>query len=286
MRCHLDKKTTVITGGASGIGFALAKVALQKNHVVFIADIEQDALKRALCELAALGDVVGTTLDVTDTLRVHAFADTVFNETGHVDYLFNNAGIAGALGFIWETPLDLLRHVFEVNVIGIMHCLQAFVPRILALDRPAHLINMSSTAGVTTLPCFGQYQISKHSVVTLTESLHHELALLTGKVKASVVCPGLVATRIGESSRNYPQVLREKLQQQNRHSVSQQWLNACLSGLQQGADPLHVAQTIFKQVEENLFYIFPQADILHNVKARQDAMCSGTCAPMPAYLGP
>lgn len=215
----IAKQVIVITGGASGIGFAMASIALDHNMIVFICDVEEKALQGALSNLQSKGVVYGHIADVSKLSDVKKFSEFVFSKVSHVNFLINNAGVAGALGFVWDTPVEVLRHIFEVNVVGILNCLHIFTPKMIQSNVPCNIVNMSSNAGLTSMPYFSQYQITKHAVVTLSESLHYELLSLTDKIHVSVVCPGFVNTNISHSSRNYPSDIRNLLFKHNEGLV-------------------------------------------------------------------
>jgi short-subunit dehydrogenase len=276
------KPVTVITGGASGIGYSLAKVALQKGMVVFISDIEEVALKLALHDLQSFGEIYGEVVDVTKIDQITEFSKTIHERVSRINYLFNNAGVAGAMGAVWKTPVKILQHIFDVNVVGTINCLQVFVPKLLEGNHDACIINMSSNAGVTSMPYFSQYQITKHGIVTLSESLSYELSLIKAKIKVSVVCPGFVNTKIGSSSRNYPQEIKESLLFHNKNIDTEDWLKQLLPKISNGSNPMSIAKFIFKDIEKNKFYIFPHKSLLDLLEVRLKNMLKGKNAQMPS----
>jgi NAD(P)-dependent dehydrogenase (short-subunit alcohol dehydrogenase family) len=196
-------RVAVVTGGASGIGFGLAKRFAAEGMKVVLADIEAAALEEAAGKLRAEGaDVSGVVTDVTHAEQVQALADTVMERHGAVHVVCNNAGVGGG-GLSWEAPLSTWEWVVGVNLWGVIHGIRAFVP--LLLQQPeGHVVNTASVAGLVAAPFMGPYNASKHAVVGLSETLHHELSFIGANVKVSVLCPGWVNTRIADSERNRP----------------------------------------------------------------------------------
>ena len=204
----LQGKVAVVTGGASGIGNALGRQFASEGARIVIGDVEVAALEVAVAALSASGaEVEGVVTDVTDPKQMQALADAAVARFGAVDVFCNNAGVGGG-GLSWETPLSTWEWVFGVNVWGVVHGLRTFVP--LLMQRPeAYIVNTASVAGLMAPPYMGPYNASKHAVVAISETLHHELALMAPHVKVSVLCPGWVKTNIADSARNRPKELQE-----------------------------------------------------------------------------
>ncbi|WP_374304418.1 SDR family NAD(P)-dependent oxidoreductase [Ferrovibrio sp.] len=208
-------QVAVITGGASGIGFALAKALLARGVQIALVDIEAPALTEAAAELSAQqpgGNVAAFTADVSDAATMTALANEVASRFGGVDLLVNNAGVGGLLGPIWDSHPNDWPWVFGVNVFGVVNGLRAFLPGMLARERagqhaPGHVLNVASLAGLTAPPFLTAYTASKHAVVGLSESLAQELAIVQSRIRVSTVCPGVVRSRIKESGRNRPPAL-------------------------------------------------------------------------------
>lgn len=212
-------QVAVITGGASGIGFALAKALFARGVSIALVDIEAPALNAAAEELGAQqpgGNVAAFTADVSDAATMTALAHEVASRFGGVDLLVNNAGVGGLLGPIWDSHPNDWPWVFGVNVFGVVNGLRAFLPGMLARERTAsqdnsraagHVLNVASLAGLTAPPFLTAYTASKHAVVGLSESLAQELAIMQSRIRVSTVCPGVVRSRIKESGRNRPQAL-------------------------------------------------------------------------------
>ena len=194
----------VVTGAASGIGFALAEALCARGLVVVLADVEATALEAAQTSLAARGFVVHAHVcDVADAAAVDDMAQAVMARFERVDLLVNNAGVGGRLGPLWDSQPGDWTWTFGVNVFGVANGLRSFLPAMLRRGS-GHVVNVSSLAGLTAPPFLGPYVASKHAVVGLSESLAAELALIGSAIRVSVVCPGHVQSRIAESERNRP----------------------------------------------------------------------------------
>lgn len=211
-------QVAVITGGASGIGFALAQALLARGMQIALVDIEAPALEAAAKELGEElgaqqpgGNVAAFTADVSDAATMTALANEVASRFGGVDLLVNNAGVGGLLGPIWDSHPNDWPWVFGVNVFGVVNGLRAFLPGMLARERAGHsaghVLNVASLAGLTAPPFLTAYTASKHAVVGLSESLAQELAIVQSRIRVSTVCPGVVRSRIKESGRNRPPAL-------------------------------------------------------------------------------
>jgi NAD(P)-dependent dehydrogenase (short-subunit alcohol dehydrogenase family) len=199
----LEGRVAVVTGGASGIGLALARRFASEGMRVVVGDVEAPALEAAVADLRASGaQVEGVVTDVRDAAQVQALAEAAVARYGAIHVACNNAGV-GAGGLSWETPLETWQWVLGVDLWGVIHGIRSFVPVLLAQDE-GHLVNTASVAGLVAAPFMGPYNASKHAVVALSETLYHELAAVAPHVGVSVVCPGWVATRIADSERNRP----------------------------------------------------------------------------------
>ena len=196
-------RVAVVTGGASGIGLGLARRFGAEGMRVVIGDIEVAALDAAVAELAGAGvEVEGVVTDVSDPAQVQALADAAVARFGGVHVVCNNAGV-GSGGLSWETTTETWEWVLGVNLWGVINGIRAFVPLLMQQDA-GHIVNTASIAGLVAGPFMGPYNASKHAVVALSETLLHELAMSAAHVHVSVLCPGWVNTRIGESARNRP----------------------------------------------------------------------------------
>lgn len=244
-------KTAVVTGGASGMGRAFAERFAKAGMNVVLADIEKEALDRAVTEMRqAEYNVLGVVTNTMVRDSVSALADKATAEFGNVHMLFNNAGVAGGRpgAAIWEAPDADWDWVMGVNFYGVLYGLQAFVPRMLAHGEEGHIVNTASEAGL--LPNFGIYGVSKHGVLSLTETLYNDLRARNAKISASVLCPGIVRTNIDKAERNRPRELAE--------AAAEPTAPRPTSGMiQRGMDPANVAEIVFESVRDDRFYILP-----------------------------
>ena len=207
-------KIAAVTGGASGIGRSLVKELLAAGAKVVVADVEQAALDRLMTEFAGAGELSGVVTDVSDPASVNAFADKVYELHGACHYLFNNAGVAAPSANVWETTENDWKWVHGVNVLGVVHGIQAFVPRMIEAGHEGHVINTSSgDGGVSPLPYQSVYASSKAAVSCITECLAAQLLTEQTNLGASIFYPsgGLLDTGIWTTDRNRPKDLaREK----------------------------------------------------------------------------
>ncbi|MEH6569156.1 MAG: SDR family NAD(P)-dependent oxidoreductase [Halioglobus sp.] len=211
---NFDNKIAAVTGGASGIGRSLVKELLAAGAKVVVGDVEQAALDRLIAEFAGAGELSGVVTDVSDPASVNAFADKVYELHGTCHYLFNNAGVAAPSANVWETTENDWKWVHGVNVLGVVHGIQAFVPRMIEAGGEGHVINTSSgDGGVSPLPYQSVYASSKAAVSCITECLAAQLQTEQTNLGASIFYPsgGLLDTGIWTTDRNRPKGLaREK----------------------------------------------------------------------------
>ncbi|MDG2410448.1 MAG: SDR family NAD(P)-dependent oxidoreductase [Halioglobus sp.] len=207
-------KVAVVTGGASGIGRSIVKELLTSGAKVVVADVEQKALDKLLAEFDGAGEIIGVVTDVSDGDSVTALADRVYDEHGVCHLLFNNAGVAAPSANVWETTVNDWKWVHGVNVLGVIHGIQAFVPRMIAGGEEGHIINTSSgDGGISPLPYQSVYASSKAAVSCISECLSAQLQSEGTKLNASIFYPsgGLLDTGIWTTDRNRPKDLaREK----------------------------------------------------------------------------
>jgi NAD(P)-dependent dehydrogenase (short-subunit alcohol dehydrogenase family) len=266
-------KVAVITGAASGFGreFANTGAALGMNLV--LADVQQAALDTAIAELKSQGaKVVGMRCDVSRGDEVEALAKLAIDTFGGVNLLFNNAGV-GSGGLIWENTVHDWEWILGVNVWGVIHGVRIFTPLMLAqarreADYEGHIVNTSSMAGLLNPQLLGAYNVSKHAVVSLTETLYHDLAAVQAKVGCSVLCPAFVPTGISTSHRTRPQSLQNDTGPTDSMKVAQAMTHkAVTSGKLSAAD---VATITFEAIRENRFYILTHPKIMATVQMRLD----------------
>jgi NAD(P)-dependent dehydrogenase (short-subunit alcohol dehydrogenase family) len=248
---ELDGKVAVITGGASGIGRALAERCAAEGMRLVLADLEETALAATVADLAAQGaTVVGEPADVSAVADVEAVRDRALQDFGAVHLVCNNAGVAG--GGILGAPLELWRWVIDVNLHGVVHGVHTFLPLLLEQDE-GHIVNTASLAGLQGVAGLGVYCTTKFAVVGLSESLWFDLHGLGSKVGVSVLCPGFVQTQIGNSARNAPPSLHE-WRESDTAAATQQMANALADA---GIEPAVVAQHVLDAVHESRFYVIP-----------------------------
>ena len=199
-------QVAVVTGGASGIGRAMAEAFAARGLTVVVADIEPSVLAGAVRDLTEAGaTAVGVPVDVSDAAAVGGLSERVLRELGRVDVICNNAGVIAPRRPLWEHTVDDWRWTLDVNVLGVANGIRAFVPAMVEAGR-GHVVNTASMAGLTTIPGGGNgaYSASKHAVVGLSETLRVELDEVAPEVGVTVLCPGPVPSRIHESARNRP----------------------------------------------------------------------------------
>ena len=273
---QLNGRVAVVTGGASGIGLATAHRLAAEGMDLVVADIEAGPLAEAAAALAAHGTRVLTVpTDVSSEAAVDALADAAFEAFGNVHVLFNNAGVAATAATLraraWEGTLADWDWTMGVNFNGVLYGVRAFVPRMLERGDEGHIVNTASMAGLLTGA--NPYNVSKHAVVCLTEGIYKDLREMGAKLSASVVCPGLINTKILEAERNRGEgqgahtdvgALRDDLQ---RFAAG---FEAALRG---GYPPDVVADTVLNGIRDDRFYLFPaQQFILDQVADRMNAI--------------
>lgn len=269
----LKGKVAVITGGAEGIGRAIAHRAAKEGMKLVLGDIDEHSLADTVSELEGKGaEVLGVLTDVSSYEDVVALADAAFTRHGRVHLLVNNAGVALCKP-AWELTLDDWDWVLGVNLHGVIHGLQAFVPRMLSDGEEGHIINTASAAGLVATPGFAAYSVSKHAVVALSEVLYHDLALRGSKLKVSVLCPAWVKTRIVESERN-----REEAGHSDPSTfdpVSAKIATAVLPATATGIEPDRVADSVFEAIASDRFYILTHPGTKSGVKVRMEDILQG-----------
>jgi len=193
----LNGRTAVVTGAGSGIGRSIATLLAERGATVHLADRDAESVASVVTNICqAGGNAVPHTVDVTDAAAVERLADVVF-AAGAVDLLFNNAGI-GHGGNLIDTTLEDWRRVVDVNLMGVVHGLHAFLPRMLEQEGISHIVNTASMAGLVPVPGLTAYSATKSAVVGLTDAL--DMELIGTRVRVSALCPGIINTAIVKSS--------------------------------------------------------------------------------------
>ena len=251
---ELRDRVAVVTGAASGIGLALTERFAAEGMKVVMADIEGPALASAAEALRRTAPAVrATQVDVSRPEDVERLARETYEAFGAAHVLCNNAGVA-VIGAVHEHSLADWQWVINANLWGVIHGVRAFVPRMLAGGDEAHIVNTSSMAGLTTAPFMAVYDVTKHGVMALSESMYKEFLTTGAPIGVSVVCPGLINTNIVRSSRNRPSDLAEEGKYGPMAQAFGQNLEARLAD---GYPPSEVAEQVVQGIREGRFYIVP-----------------------------
>ncbi len=278
----LKGRVAVVTGAASGLGQALAAGLGAEGCRVVLADIEEEALRRASAELTERGvECASVVTDVSDAGSVENLAAAAVQRFGAVHILCNNAGVSARRPMIGST-LDDYRWVIGVVLWGCIHGLQSFLPVLLEQDE-AHIVNTSSMAGLLAFPMGGPYNAAKAGVVSLSETLHQELRMLDSSVGVSVVCPGGIKTRFLSSSRNRPDSLRSSADPASLPSVFAEVNDHARHLIEEsGMAPEEVAAVTIEAVKNGTFYVLPHRELYEGaLRARLDHLLHGTPPPTP-----
>jgi NAD(P)-dependent dehydrogenase (short-subunit alcohol dehydrogenase family) len=259
-------RVAVVTGGASGIGRAMAMKFAREGMKVVLADIEQSALDRAQAEFRDMGHTaIGVRTDVARAEDVEALAQRALREFGAVHLVCNNAGVAPG-GLVWEHSHKDWEWAMGVNVWGVIHGVRVFTPILLKQGAEGHIVNTASVAGLLSLPGMGLYCVSKHAVVALSECLHHDLVAHSDKVRCSLLCPAYVPTRISDSERNRPQALRDTRVKSSGDLAREEQLRHAVQSGRISAE--QVADMVFDAVRAERFYILPHQKIKGSIETR------------------
>lgn len=260
-------KIAVITGAASGIGLGIARRCAREDMHLVLVDIEQRALEQAQLELATLGtgSSIARQLDVSDAVQVEALATEVFEQYGAVHLLVNNAGVGGGGRNCWELDLEYWQWVLGVNLWGVIHGIKYFTPAMLKQSE-GHIVNTASVAGLMSAPGSAAYNVSKHGVVTLSETLHGELRNASAAIGVSVLCPSYVDTRIYAAERNSPQGIEPSQEQQAMESAAGEFFAAVAMSTQA------VADKVFEAIIDQRFYVLTHPGIKQQVDKRSQAI--------------
>ena len=286
---EFKNKVAVITGGGGGFGREFANIGARLGMKLVLADVEQAALDKAAEELKSAGaEVLALKVDVSKAESVDALAAATVERFGVPSLVFNNAGV-GHGGLVWEHTLADWSWVLGVNLWGVVHGVRVFTPMMLdAANRDpsfeGHVVNTASMAGLLTAPNMGIYNVSKHAVVALTETMYQDLKLVTDQISCSVLCPYFVPTGIHLSARNRPQELASEgkptASQMIAHAMSDK---AVTSGKVTAAQ---VAEKVFEAIAAREFYIYSHPHALGNVQSRMEAIINQKNPPDPFAARP
>lgn len=271
MITNFKGKTAVLTGAGSGFGLECARIGAKLGMNLVLADVQQDALDKTVAEMQAAGaPVLAMKVDVSKADQVEALGAATLARFGAPHFVFNNAGV-GAGGLIWENTAKDWDWVLGVNVMGVAHGVRVFTPMMLeaAAKDPTwtgHIVNTASMAGLLNAPNMGIYNVSKHAVVALSETLYQDLALVTDQISASVLCPFFVPTGISQSHRNRPDADEAPAKPTRSQLIGQAMSDKAVgSGKVTAAE---VAQKVFDAIAANQFYIYSHPKAIGSVQTR------------------
>jgi NAD(P)-dependent dehydrogenase (short-subunit alcohol dehydrogenase family) len=263
----LQGRVAVVTGAASGIGRAMAEGFAAEGMKVVLADVEEIALKQAADEVAKTSDALAVVTDVSKAEQVEALAKATAERFGAAHVLCNNAGVC-PIAPVLDTSLKDWRWVIDVNLMGVVHGIASFAPGMQAQGE-GHIVNTASSGGLITVPNFGAYVATKHAVVGLSESLFQEFSG-TG-VGVSVLCPGLVNTKIFESERNRPD---------DGGPTDYPDAEPSRAAIPQGAPPAEIAAAVVAAVKEQRLHILPSPEVRPILEQRFSAILEGRNIPL------
>ena len=277
-------KVAVITGAGSGFGREFARQASALGMKMVLADINAEALAAVAEEMQAQGpDVLAIRTDVSRAEDMEALAAASFEQFGGVHLLFNNAGV-GVGGFVWENSVKDWEWVLGVNVWSVIHGIRLFVPKMLAQGDACHIVNTASVAGLLSAQTMGVYNVSKHAVVTLSETLYQDLRVANANIGVTVLCPAFVSTGIAVSERNRPVDMQTDAPlTESQKIAAAATLKAVESGRITAAD---VAAKTFECIRANQFYCLTHPKILGSVELRMQDILAQRNPSDPFSLKP
>lgn len=263
-------KVAVITGAGSGIGRGIAEKCSQEGMKIVLSDIEEEALQQTEQEIKASGaTVISVLTDVSKSDDIQTLADKTLDTFGSVHLLFNNAGVM-THKLMWETTPADWEWIIGVNLWGVIHGIRIFVPIMLKQDTECHIVNTSSCVGLISSLGVGAYQVTKHGVVTLSETLYHELKEIGAKIGVSVLCPASVNTKIVDSDRNRPASLLNDPSKDKMSPEKNAEVEAFRQMLEAGMSPTEIADCVLSAVRDNRFYILTHPEWKEVVRLRME----------------
>lgn len=275
----LKGRTAVITGAASGLGLETARLAAERGMNVVMADVQGDALEAAAADVSALGAaVLSVRTDVRRSSDVEALAAATLERFGAPNLVFNNAGVISG-GLVWESRVEDWEWVLGVNLMGVVHGVRIFTPLMLRAARAdaafeGHIVNTASMAGLVNPPNMGVYNVSKHAVVSLSETLYQDLALVTGQISASVLCPFFVPTGIHRAEHNRPDDVRAQDASPTPSAlIAEAMLGKAVTNAKVSA--ARVAELVLEAVRDRRFYVYSHPNALGSVRTRLEDVVSG-----------
>ena len=259
-------KVAVITGAGSGFGREFARIGAGLGMKLALADIQPEALAATAAELRGQGaQVLAETVDVSRGADLERLARRTLDAFGAVHLLFNNAGVAAG-GLLWEHTAKDWEWLLGVNLWGVIHGVRTFVPIMLAQGDECHVVNTASVAGLVSPQLMGVYNVGKHGVVALSETLYQDLRVTGARIGVSLLCPAFVPTGIAQSQRNRPDELRDATAPTASMVASQKASEQAVSSGRISAAA--VAQTTFDAIRDNRFYVITHPKILASVELR------------------
>jgi NAD(P)-dependent dehydrogenase (short-subunit alcohol dehydrogenase family) len=273
-------KIAVVTGAGSGIGRALALGFAHEGMQVAMADLDEGSLSGTADLIGDASSDVGTMIQVCDVSQassVDALADAVYDRWGRVDVVCNNAGVFVG-GLIWDRPVEDLEFVLGANLWGILHGIRAFVPRMMAQDTEGHIVNTASVAGLLGAPFEAPYAISKFAAFAATESLAHDLTAVGSKLKASVLCPGMIRTNILDSELHRPDRLATESTEDQRVIAG-----FLAEAVDRGMDPSEVADKVVAALRADQFLILTHEAYPQLLVDRVDALVDRRLPAVPEF---
>ena len=265
----LEGKAAVISGGASGMGRAMADRFGAAGARIMIADVEGPAMDAAVAEMNDAGiDAVGVLTDVSSEREMDELAEAAFSRFGQANVVCNNAGVGGG-GLMDELTTADWEWILGVNLWGVIHGIRVFLPHLLE-HGDGHIVNTGSIAGHTSYPNIGPYNASKHAVVTISETLYNELQDRGSSVGVSVLCPGLVTTNIINSERNRPETLRSPIIPPDPTPEDEERIQMMLAIYEDAVKPPEVADLVYQAVLDNQFYIWTDYVYTESIMQRHE----------------
>ncbi len=276
-----NNKVAVVTGAASGIGRALAEACLARGMKTVLADINEKALIETKASFNTK-NVLTVVTDVAKADEIKVLADQAQSEFGQINLLFNNAGVDTLDDLtkpVWELPTQDWELILNVNLWGVINGLKTFVPIMLEQSNEAHIVNTASVAGLMSNPMMGAYMVSKHGVVTLSETLHQQLSAKNTKISVSVLCPGMVNTSIFKNT-----MAREAKTPNSESDPNSDFVKHFEEALNQAMSAQTVADTVFDAIEENRFYIFTHSNSKEAIQNRFKNIAQEAAPTVPEWL--
>lgn len=270
LKMNFENRIAVITGGASGIGLGVAKYCVKKKMRIILADIEKEAMINAENELKQIGgDVIGVLTDVSIASQVEHLANMVFHQPQDIGFLFLNAGVNVRMP-LWQHSLNDWEWLIGVNLMGIIHGIKYFIPKMIEQNSESYLVTNASIMGL--MKGSDAYSVTKHAIIALTEALSGQVKSQTNKLKVAVLCPAFVKSEILSAERNRPNDLKDQ-----KDTISmEEWSNieTMRKMNEMGMDPVEVAEILFEGLSNDVFYILTDKNkrYARAIKSRMNAI--------------